>query len=983
MASGSHPKHSDEPTRADDPTAGNGPRDDEAVVDDSLLGDDAAFAAEAGFDDDDASADDDATGEEILDAGDEIIECLDEDATTDPERADAGEEPSEGGGDAELIDESDIVEVAGAEVAATAAIDDDESEGITGEFDTPFDPEPSSAAEGTDPLAAFAADPARQAEVADYAAGDPEAAESEEQDEPTGRVAPPQPVDRPSDAEVDDAAEPEAVAFAHDDSEEQPTGRIAAPFADEPAADPGERPEPEDEADFEAELEAESSDGGGTGIEPAPGAADDFEDATEAGDPVATDFDLEPIGRRRRSRRRPQRTAVEQEFIDESEATAPEDDGEAEPWDVEDETEPAPVAAREPSLPEPPLDESAGPAGRGDEREELNWSALPDDGERAMPDVGPTRVDGEPSAPTGDKTLIFDDPEAEAEQEPELDVPLLIIIQGEEEGREVELRRDELTLGRGPDNELVLPDIACSRRHAMIERQGEDWVVVDLNSGNGTLVNGERVQRAVLRDGDEIEVGSTVLEFQLPGQEELVDAPAAQAGTVPPRESTVTGTAPLGGAGAGGWWQRLTADPQRRKLLLVGGSAFGGLMLLLLLLNLLLPSTPDGPSPQEQARRMEMKNRQAFSAQMDKAKRLVLDKRWKDAKEVVLKARTYDPDNLLVEDYLETIKRELAASMALEQARVFIEEKSWETAVAALNRIPDDSEYKKEAERLKKEIDNQIVDDLLKQGMDLMREEKYSQAMVKFDEVHKRDPENAEVAVYKSQCEEQLEQAERDKRLAAARRARRRRNRRRRQRRQRQRPKTGLTGQALALYRNGELGRAIAKADASGTASQATLLRKFKSAYETGMRLAKMTGRADKAIVALRKAKQLDNKIGGGQGHYHDKLRKIMSKVYFVKGVDAYTRQRYPMAYQAFNKALKYKPDNDLAKGRLRELEKIAKKKYESAYVIKSTQAEKAIQELRTVMKIVPPNHIYYGKAQRLLKRLQGPLGSTGGGTGF
>ncbi len=909
MASGSHPKREDDSTRADDPTAGSEPRGDEALVDDSLLGDDEAFAADAGLDNGDAFAAE-ATGEEILDAGDEIIECLDEDAATDPERADAGDDSPELVDDAELIDGSDIVELGADEAAATGPTGDDEAEEDTGEFDAPFDSGPPADADGTDPLAAFASDPARQAEMVDYAAGDSALAEPEpeERDETTGRMAAPQPA----------------------------------------------------------------------GL-----AADDFDDATEAGDPVVTDFDLEPVGRRRRSRRRPQRTAVEQEFVDESEATAPVDDETAETWEDMDETESAPVEAREPSLPEPPLDESTVGAGRDEDRDDLNWSALPDDGERAMPDVGPTRVDGEPSAPAGDKTLIFDDPEAVAEQEPELDVPLLIIVQGEEEGREIELRRDELTLGRGPDNELVLPDIACSRRHAMIERQGEDWVVIDLNSGNGTLVNGERIQRAVLRDGDEIEVGSTVFEFQLPGQEELVDAPAAQAGTVPPRESTVTGTAPLAGAGGEGWWQRLIADPQRRRLVVIGGSAFGGLMVLLLLLKLLLPATPDGPTPEEKARQLELKNHQAFSAQMDKAKRLVLDKRWKDAKEAVLKARTYDPDNRLVEDYLETVKRELAASMALEQARVFIEEKSWETAVAALNRIPDDSEYMKEAERLKKEIDNRIVDDLLKQGMELVREEKYSQAMIKFDEVYQRDPGNEEVAVYKKQCEEQLERAEREKRLAATRWSRRRHNRRRHRRQQRQRPRTGLTGQTLALYRNGEVSRAIAKADASGTASQATLLRKFKSAYESGMRLAKMPGRADKAIVALRKAKQLDNKISGGQGHYHDKLRKIMSKVYFVKGVDAHTRQRYPAAYQAFNMSLKYKADNDLAKGRLRELEKIAKKKYESAYVIKSTQAEKAIQELKTVMKIVPPNHIYYGKAQRLLKRIQGPLGSTGGGTGF
>lgn len=82
--------------------------------------------------------------------------------------------------------------------------------------------------------------------------------------------------------------------------------------------------------------------------------------------------------------------------------------------------------------------------------------------------------------------------------------------------RSVPLREAVVTLGRSVDNVLEVPDPNMSRRHCVIERRGDhDFILTDCNSSNGTRVNGERILSHELKDGDRIEVGSTVLQFSL------------------------------------------------------------------------------------------------------------------------------------------------------------------------------------------------------------------------------------------------------------------------------------------------------------------------------------------------------------------------------------------------------------------------------------------------------------------------------------
>lgn len=82
------------------------------------------------------------------------------------------------------------------------------------------------------------------------------------------------------------------------------------------------------------------------------------------------------------------------------------------------------------------------------------------------------------------------------------------------DGSRVVLGTEPVVIGRLPECTVVLSDPNVSRRHSEIRREGNDVVVVDLRSTNGTRVNGVPVHERALTDGDEISVGTTVIRFE-------------------------------------------------------------------------------------------------------------------------------------------------------------------------------------------------------------------------------------------------------------------------------------------------------------------------------------------------------------------------------------------------------------------------------------------------------------------------------------
>jgi pSer/pThr/pTyr-binding forkhead associated (FHA) protein len=90
---------------------------------------------------------------------------------------------------------------------------------------------------------------------------------------------------------------------------------------------------------------------------------------------------------------------------------------------------------------------------------------------------------------------------------------VLIVRSGSQAGEAFPLSTPLTRLGRHPDSEIMLDDITVSRRHADVERTAEGYVARDAGSLNGTYVNHERIDEALLRQGDELQVGKFRLVF--------------------------------------------------------------------------------------------------------------------------------------------------------------------------------------------------------------------------------------------------------------------------------------------------------------------------------------------------------------------------------------------------------------------------------------------------------------------------------------
>lgn len=136
-------------------------------------------------------------------------------------------------------------------------------------------------------------------------------------------------------------------------------------------------------------------------------------------------------------------------------------------------------------------------------------------------------------------------------------------FQVEEEGRPTRSYRlvtDAIIIGRVDTADLVLPDTGVSRKHALVERVRDAWVITDSGSANGTSVNGAAVEQHTLVGGDVVTIGKFVLTFHDDDHHDLPEytdpsigggdyatnpgVPIAELDTLRPSEPPVTPDAP-------------------------------------------------------------------------------------------------------------------------------------------------------------------------------------------------------------------------------------------------------------------------------------------------------------------------------------------------------------------------------------------------------------------------------------------------------
>src|SRR5215469_3437069 len=96
-----------------------------------------------------------------------------------------------------------------------------------------------------------------------------------------------------------------------------------------------------------------------------------------------------------------------------------------------------------------------------------------------------------------------------------------MVIAGPSKDSTIPLPEGEATIGRDPTSAVALIDPSVSRKHCLLRREDDRFQIKDLESRNGTLVNGETVKEQWLRHGDEIVTGDSVFLFLLEEDERI------------------------------------------------------------------------------------------------------------------------------------------------------------------------------------------------------------------------------------------------------------------------------------------------------------------------------------------------------------------------------------------------------------------------------------------------------------------------------
>lgn len=110
-----------------------------------------------------------------------------------------------------------------------------------------------------------------------------------------------------------------------------------------------------------------------------------------------------------------------------------------------------------------------------------------------------TRVEFEPLAPSEGRRLCG----------------WLVVLEGGLQGEDFHLHEGRMILGSSPQCEILLQDEGIEDRHASIRFSSNQWTLTDLDSEKGTFLNGKRIYRHELKDGDKIMIGKSLLRVKM------------------------------------------------------------------------------------------------------------------------------------------------------------------------------------------------------------------------------------------------------------------------------------------------------------------------------------------------------------------------------------------------------------------------------------------------------------------------------------
>jgi pSer/pThr/pTyr-binding forkhead associated (FHA) protein len=142
--------------------------------------------------------------------------------------------------------------------------------------------------------------------------------------------------------------------------------------------------------------------------------------------------------------------------------------------------------------------------------------------------------------------------------------------------KEVQITKDKTTLGRRPYNDIVIDNLAVSGEHAVLQMVGADVFIEDLNSTNGTYINGKAIKKQLLTHNDTVEIGKYKIKYLVDESGDYEKTMIMRPGSAATAGGAVAAGGPSSGFGAlGGAAAAPAPAPQPASIKVLNGAAAG------------------------------------------------------------------------------------------------------------------------------------------------------------------------------------------------------------------------------------------------------------------------------------------------------------------------------------------------------------------------------------------------------------------------
>ena len=295
----------------------------------------------------------------------------------------------------------------------------------------------------------------------------------------------------------------------------------------------------------------------------------------------------------------------------------------------------------------------------------------------------------------------------------------MTIMDGKDEGKSIEITREETFAGRSLDNDFVISDISVSRKHFKIKREGDHYLAQDMGSGNGIRVNGTKTASATLYHNDVIVAGARQVRFEILN-EEMKEKYSRKDAT-----------------------SESSAAPVKQKSSLVSWVA----------IFLVIAAAGAGYYFfTQQSKQIQQAAFKLGFEDIDKVDELIEKFEFKKAEKNVqfLLSQTKKPQDMkLLNERLNIIKKEKAFQNKFNQGKVLFEQKKIAEAGKILKKIPEDSAFHPEIKKLVGDeiITSWKIDDI----KELIKTKKEDEALKLIYALLLEQPDNADVKALQKQ----------------------------------------------------------------------------------------------------------------------------------------------------------------------------------------------------------------------------------------